>query len=60
MDKKELNLLTLNKSGASEREIIEAAIDLINDTIKRDRFVRKLAKEIENESKKYYNEVEIK
>ncbi len=37
LDKKELKLLTLNKSGASEREITEVAVDLISSTIKRDR-----------------------
>lgn len=60
LDKKELQLLTLKESGASEHEIEEAGIDLFNDTIKRDIRANRLKKEIKNESNKYYNEVEIK
>lgn len=59
--KKKLDVLALkNKSGVSESEIIEAGSDLIMDTIKEDILVNILKKEIEIESNKYYNEVEIK
>jgi len=60
LKKKELNLLALKKTGVPEHEIKEAETDLFDDAIKRDIFANILKKEIENESKKYYNEIEIK
>lgn len=59
--KKSSNISVLkNKYGVSENEIKEAENDLRSDIIKRDMLANKVNKEIENESKKYYNEVEIK
>jgi hypothetical protein len=59
LKKKKLDVLALDRSGISEREIIEAGTDLLNDTIKRDIRYNILKKQIENESKKYYTEVDI-
>ena len=61
IDKKLSNVLDLkNKSGVSESEIKEAGDDLIANVRKRDMLSDKVNKEIENESKKYYNKAEIK
>lgn len=59
LKKKKLDVLALDRTDVSEREIIEAGTDLLNDTIKRDIRYNTLKKQIENESKKYYTEVEI-
>ena len=60
LDKMTSHLLALNRSGISEHEIMKTVNELINETVKRDRYANILKKEIENESKKYYNDVEIK
>lgn len=60
LDLMKSDLLDLHRFGASENKIEEAVHKLINETLKRDMSVNKLKKEIENESKKYYNDIEIK
>ena len=59
LDEKISRLYDLRRRGVSEHAIIEAENRLANDTEKRNRSVRKLVKKIRDESKKYYNEVEI-
>jgi hypothetical protein len=59
LKKKKLDVLALDRPGISEHEIIGAGTDLLNDMIKRDIRYNILKKQIENESKKYYTEVEI-
>lgn len=59
--KKSSNVSVLkNKYDVPEREIKDAEDDLRADITKRDMLANKVNKEIENESKKYYSEVEIK
>lgn len=60
LNKMRSDLLTLHRSGVSENKIENAAHKLINETLKRDEHANKLKEEIENESKKYYNDIEIK
>lgn len=60
LDKMKSDLLTIHKSGVSGHKIEEAVHKLINETLKRDIRANKLKEEIENESKKYYNDIEIK
>ena len=60
LEKKELKLSTfINKSGISECEIMEAVSNHLNDEKNRNTRYNILKEQIENESKKYYNEVEI-
>lgn len=60
LDKMKSDLLILHRSSVSERKIEEAAHELINETLKRDMRANKLKEEIDNGSKKYYNDIEIK
>lgn len=59
LEKKKLRVLDLSNSGAPEREMLEAGIDIINDVRKIDILADILKRQIEDTSKRYYNELEI-
>lgn len=54
------NIVPLFLEEKSIKEEVSKGLDDINDTEKRNRSVRELVKKIRYESKKYYNEIEIK
>lgn len=60
LDEKDSRILDLKNSGASESKIMELVEEYIYKTLTRDSYVDTLKKEIENESKKYYEDIEIK
>ncbi len=53
-------LLVLKKTGKSKHEITKIENEIKKRKKNRDKFVDELYKEVKDESKKYYNEVEIK
>ncbi len=60
LDEKKLRLYALERSGAPEKVIIEAENEIVDGIEKRNRSAIELTRKIINESKKYYNEIEIK
>lgn len=60
LDRMESDLLQLKKSGAPRYKIVEEENKINSKTEVRNKSFRKLIGEVDKESKKYYNEIEIK
>lgn len=60
LEKTESRLLALKKTGGPKYEITKIENEINTRKRKRDKFVDELYKKVQDKSKKYYNEVEIK